>query len=80
MILDTPQMPVRGTPFRRLTEEQCQRLHEAALEILERTGVRLHHQPAVDLLKNGGAHVSEGNRVRIPPKLIEQASQPYPNK
>ena len=46
--------------FRRLSDEQCQTLHSAGLEILERTGVRLHHQPAIDLLQKAGARVSEG--------------------
>ena len=69
-----------GTPYRRLSDKQCQRLHEAALEILDRTGVRLHHPPAVALLKKGGARVSEGNHVRIPPKLIEQALNTLPEQ
>ena len=67
-------------PYRRLSDEQCQKLHEAALEILDRTGVRLHHQPAVDLLKSGGARVSDGNLVRIPPKLVEQALDTLPEE
>jgi trimethylamine:corrinoid methyltransferase-like protein len=39
--------------------EQCEKLHCASLEILERTGVRLHLQEAVDLLAGAGAFVSE---------------------
>ena len=66
--------------FRRLSDEQCQTLHSAGLEILERTGVRLHYQPAIDLLQKAGAHVSEGNRVRIPAKLVEKALTTVPNK
>lgn len=80
MIIDNPKTAFQGTQFQRLSDEQCQRLHEAALEILDRTGVRLHFQPAVDLLKNGGADISEGNRVRIPPKLVEQALSTVPKE
>jgi trimethylamine:corrinoid methyltransferase-like protein len=46
----------------RLSPEQCQGLHNASLEILARTGVRLYHQEAVGLLKKAGASVSGGNR------------------
>jgi trimethylamine--corrinoid protein Co-methyltransferase len=74
------KIPSVGTPYRRLSDEQCQKLHKAALEILDRTGFRLHHPPAVALLKSGGARVSEGNRVRIPPKLVEQALSTLPEQ
>jgi len=67
-------------PFRRLSEEECQKLHGASLQILECTGVRMHHPPAVDLLKKAGASVTEGNRVRIPGKLVEQALETAPGE
>ena len=66
--------------FRRLSKEECQKLHGASLQILERTGVRMHHQPAVDLLKKAGASVTEGNRVRIPGNLVEQALKTAPGE
>jgi trimethylamine---corrinoid protein Co-methyltransferase len=68
------------TPFRRLSEKECEKLHSASLEILQRTGVRLHHQPALDLLKKAGASVSDGNRVRIPGKLVEDALKTVPHE
>ena len=68
------------TRFRRLSEKECQKLHGASLEILERTGVRLHHQPAIDLLKKAGASVSDGNRVRIPPVFVENALNTAPHE
>jgi len=67
-------------PFRRLSDEQCERLHQASVEILERTGVRLYHQPAVDLLRKAGASVSDGNRVRIPPQLVDDAFETVPQE
>ncbi len=63
-----------GMPtLHKLSDEQIERLHRASLEILERTGVRLYEQQALDLLKKKGLAVEEGNRVRIPPKLVEWA-------
>ena len=67
-------------PFQRLSLEQCRRLHTASLEILERTGARLYYQPAIDLLQDAGASVSDGNRVRIPPKLVERAFDTVPHE
>lgn len=69
-----------GIPYRRLTDEQCRKLHEASLEILERTGARLYHQPAIDVLREAGVQVSEGNRVRIPPVLVERALETVPRE
>lgn len=53
--------------------DQAKRLHEASLEVLERTGARFFLPEAVDMLRKAGATVSDGNRVRIPAKLVEQA-------
>lgn len=69
-----------GRSFRRLSVEQCERLHQASVEILERTGVRLYHQPAIDLLRKAGAHISEGNRVRIPVRLVSDAFDTVPRE
>lgn len=62
----------------KLSDGQCQKLYWACLEILERTGVRLYEQEAIDLLKSAGAYVSDGNRVRIPAGMIEKAFSTVP--
>jgi trimethylamine--corrinoid protein Co-methyltransferase len=70
-----------ASPFaRKLTEDQSSKLYWACLEILERTGVQLYEQEAIDLLKKAGAHVSDGNRVRIPSGLVEKAFSTAPKK
>jgi len=69
-----------GVQYGRLSPEQCEKLHNASLAILERTGVRLYHQEAIDLLKKAGAFVSEGNRVRIPSGLVEKALSTAPKR
>ncbi len=68
------------TQFRRLSDEQCQKLYWACLEILERTGVRLYDQEALDLLKKAGVSATDGNRVRIPPGLVEKAFTTVPKR
>lgn len=66
--------------FKTLSERQCEKLHSAALEILERTGVRLYLDEAVDILKRNGADVTDGNLVRIPPGLVERAFSTVPKR
>jgi len=65
--------------YREMTDEQCRLIHDASLEILERTGVRLYYQPAIDLLKKAGCFV-DGNHVRIPPRLVEWALRTAPSR
>ena len=66
--------------FQRLLDEQCEKIHWASLEILERFGAQLHHQEAIDLLKKGGADVSDGNLVRIPSGMVERAFTTVPRR
>ena len=69
-----------ATQFRRLSDAQCQKLYWACLEILERTGVRLYDQEALDLLKKAGVSAADGNRVRIPSALVEKARTTVPKR
>jgi trimethylamine--corrinoid protein Co-methyltransferase len=70
---DTPR-------FRKLSDDQVERLHHASLEILDRSGVRLFEQEALDLLIKKGVSVEDGNRVRIPPGLVEWALSIAPKR
>ncbi|MBN1222172.1 MAG: trimethylamine methyltransferase family protein [Candidatus Aminicenantes bacterium] len=67
-----------GFQFPRLSAEQCRRIHEACLDILERIGVQLELQDAVELLRKAGAKVLDGNHVRIPSSLVEKALSTAP--
>ena len=69
-----------GVQYGRLSPQQCQKLHNASLEILARTGARLYDQAAIDLLKKAGASVTEGNRVHIPAGLVERAFSTVPKR
>lgn len=66
--------------FQRMSEEQCQRIHWASLEVMERTGVLFYEQEAIDLIQKAGAHISDGNRVRIPSGLVEKALTTVPKR
>jgi hypothetical protein len=47
-------LSLRSVQLRRLSDRQAQRLCVACLEILERSGVRLYDQEALDLLNKSG--------------------------
>jgi trimethylamine--corrinoid protein Co-methyltransferase len=64
--------------FARVTEAQCEALHQAALSILGRTGVRLPSRSALALLAGADAEVTDGDRVRIPRELVEWALERVP--
>ena len=66
--------------LRMLSQAQLQQLHEAALQILERTGVLVHLPAAVELLDGAGAWVEGHNRVRIPGHVVESALQCLPHR
>ena len=62
-----------------LNAEQIEQIHQATLELLERTGVEITHARAVELLAGAGARV-DGKRVRLPAWLVEQAIQQAPSR
>jgi len=68
----------RTPQFRLLSDNQLEELHLAAVHILEKTGVSIECQEAIDLLAEAGADVSNPKRVRIPSHLVEQALRTVP--
>lgn len=66
--------------FPSLSENQSRRMYEASLELLERVGVRLYLEEAVDLIKKAGAEVTDGNRVRVPRRLVEATLSSVPRQ
>ncbi|MBI4789228.1 MAG: trimethylamine methyltransferase family protein [Chloroflexi bacterium] len=69
-----------SSQYARLSQEQCEKLHWASLEVLERTGAQLFEPAAVELLRKAGAWVGEGNRVRIPSGMVEKALTTAPKR
>ena len=65
--------------FRLLSDAQLEAIHNAALEILRRTGVSVHEPQALELLKKAGADVKD-DRVRIQPHLVEWAIRTAPSR
>lgn len=62
-----------------LSKEDCVRVHEASLKILEETGVVFHDDEAIGILKEHGAKVN-GKIVYFPRKLVEDSLENCPSK
>jgi len=65
--------------FKILSTEQLERLHNSALEVLEKIGVRVTEESTLQLFKeNGGVVDEKAKRVRLPPELVEEALKKAP--
>jgi len=62
-----------------INDDQIKQIHLATLEVLERTGVKMTHPRGLALLDGAGARV-DGDRVRIPAWLVEDAIRKAPSR
>lgn len=69
----------KSTKFRVLSDDQIEQIFYAALEVLERTGGMIYHEEALELFRDSHA-VVQGNHVRVPPYMVEEALNFYPRK
>jgi len=53
-------------------------IHDHAAELLQRTGMRMDHPDARNLLRDNGCTLAEGNVVRFPRKVIDRALASLP--
>jgi trimethylamine--corrinoid protein Co-methyltransferase len=61
------------------SQDELQAIHNASLQVLEKTGIKLMSKPALDILKKAGAKVDyETNRVTLPRQLVEEALKMAP--
>jgi len=66
-----------STQFQILSQDERQEVYFAALKVLERTGIIIHSDEALNVLKEHGAWV-EGSRAYIPPFMVEKARATAP--
>ncbi len=74
-----PAKGFTGGRYRPLTDAQVERIHQASLDVLERTGVQVGQAEALELFEEAGADIQE-NRVRLPRGLVEDAIDRAPSK
>jgi len=61
-------------PLRYLSLEEMDAIHQAALRILERTGMWIDHLQSLEYLRAAGCHVDMNRRVvKFPPDRVESA-------
>jgi trimethylamine--corrinoid protein Co-methyltransferase len=65
--------------YARMGRQECEQIHLASLEILERTGVDVHDEKARAILVDGGAQ-TDGLRVRLPAYMVERALATAPKR
>jgi trimethylamine--corrinoid protein Co-methyltransferase len=65
--------------FRVFTDAQRAELHSAAMDVLERVGVEIHSEQALDVARSAGAYV-EGNRAKFPAALVEKCIRSAPSR
>ena len=71
----------RGLSVNVFTESELDDVHLATLEILERTGIFVEDDEALDIFKDGGCRVDRETRlVRIPPHVVEDAIRSAPSR
>ncbi len=63
-------------------QDEIQRIHQEALGLIERVGLRVRHAPTLGILAGYDGVSVEGERVRFRPQLVERAlrAQWYPEK
>jgi trimethylamine--corrinoid protein Co-methyltransferase len=66
--------------FAVLSNSQLQKLHLGALEVLRRIGIRFHHRGALEMLADAGAFIADGNLVKFPARLVEDAIASVPER
>jgi trimethylamine---corrinoid protein Co-methyltransferase len=54
-----------------LSQDQIHEIHNATLDVLDKTGYKILSAAAMGLLKNAGARV-DGDIVKIPPHIVEE--------
>jgi trimethylamine:corrinoid methyltransferase-like protein len=46
-----------------LSNNEIRDIHQATLEVLERTGIRIYESAALKILKDAGAYIDEKNKL-----------------
>jgi trimethylamine--corrinoid protein Co-methyltransferase len=67
----------RSVFFRVLSDDQIWEIKQAAFDVLEKTGCKVHHEGALRLLDKAGARI-KGQRVWVPRHIVEECVRTAP--
>jgi trimethylamine--corrinoid protein Co-methyltransferase len=79
IMIETHGLHRASAHYARLGHQECEAIHMASLEILERIGVDVHDERARALLVEGGA-TAHGLRVRLPEVMVTRALSTAPRR
>ncbi len=65
--------------YRLLTQDQIKELHQATLDLLLTTGVKVLNTEALQLLKDAGCRVVDEHIVKIPGRIVEESIASAPS-
>ncbi len=72
---------MKSEHLKTLSSNEIKEIHQATLEVLERTGIRIYESTALKILKDAGAYVDEKNKlVKIPSHLVEESVKKAPKE
>jgi trimethylamine--corrinoid protein Co-methyltransferase len=74
------EIPTFQPRLKVLNRKQALAIHTTALEILEKVGFKMEHPWALELLAGAGAKVSNGNWVKLPAYVAEEALKSAPRQ
>lgn len=74
-----PDKGLIGGQYKPLTDQQVEKIHKASLTLLQQTGVQVEEPEALEMFEEAGADV-EGDRVCLPPSLVEDAIDSAPSR
>jgi trimethylamine---corrinoid protein Co-methyltransferase len=77
-MIETHGTSMTSAHYARMGPQECQKIHLASLEILQRVGIDVHDDRARELLVAGGAK-ADGLRVRIPAYMVTNALSTAPS-
>ena len=63
-----------------VSEAQLDQIHNATLQVMERTGVRFLHEAATDIFREHGFSADANNIVRFKPQQVEAAIRSAPSR
>lgn len=74
------EIPTFQPRMKVLNRQQALAIHTAALEILEKTGFKMEHSGVLERLQAAGCRVTNGNWVKMPAHLVEEALHSAPRQ
>jgi trimethylamine--corrinoid protein Co-methyltransferase len=71
----------QGLSFGNLTDAELDDIHLATLKVLEKTGLFIETDEALEIFDGAGAEIDANNKiVKIPPQLVEDAIESAPSR